>query len=70
MKKGVKKRNKELLEKAEQAQLERKQTAREVLRRMVAPPDIEAKPDFRLLPKRPPQDLRWAKLLDLRSRFK
>jgi len=63
MKKSVKRHNKELLEKAEQAQLERRKTAREVLRRMVAPPDTDDWENIQIVRKKP-QDLRWKVLLE------
>ena len=66
MKKSVRKHNKELLEKAEQAAMERKQTAREVLRRMTSkePDNME----FLTRERKQTQDMRWKVLLEVRRR--
>ena len=67
MKKSVRKHNKELLEKAEQAAMERKQTAREVLRRMTSkePDNIIIPMEF--LTRKQTRD-RWKFLLEVRKR--
>jgi hypothetical protein len=66
--KSVRKHNKELLEKAEQAAMERKQTAREVLRRMTSkePDNIIIPMEF--LTRKQTQDMRWKFLLEVRKR--